>query len=486
MRRHLLRPRRRRRRARHRWHTGGGRPSVAQAAGRSAPDEGLVDGGVDRRRRDLRAGPGSATGLGTLRDERRWRLARRRARAPAPRGSGHQCARPQSRSRRSRARAGRRSTAWRKSSSSAWLGTDGTRSCARWSPVPRRAASRYRDVAAWCRPASRRSQGAAERGVRRRHSAHLPRQDRSGGAARVGPSDVDPVSDAWLSRPAGWRPSPLVIGSAGLHGVALARARVPHSWQLMLAALVGNHVVLSAAGMFPRCGWLGPNITRLPDGVRRRRGVVALTFDDGPDPEVTPAVLDLLDQARARATFFCVGRRAEAHPDHRGRDPRARTRRREPHLQPLERIRVSGTAGTPTGSAVRAQAAIERAGGGRPRVLSGARRHSESAGCRWRLPRPGSSLVSWTRRGFDTVTRDGAESQRACAAGFGAAIFCCCTTLIGARRTRPPRGARRAAARARDDGGCVACGRKHCTSPLATQGPRSRATIREGGRPDTR
>ena len=45
------------------------------------------------------------------------------------------------------------------------------------------------------------------------------------------------------------------------------------------------------------------------------KGVVALTFDDGPHPEVTPAVLDLLDQAGARATFFCVGRRAEAHPD---------------------------------------------------------------------------------------------------------------------------------------------------------------------------
>lgn len=43
--------------------------------------------------------------------------------------------------------------------------------------------------------------------------------------------------------------------------------------------------------------------------------LVALTFDDGPDPEYTPHVLDLLATAGARATFFMVGRNATAHPD---------------------------------------------------------------------------------------------------------------------------------------------------------------------------
>ena len=42
---------------------------------------------------------------------------------------------------------------------------------------------------------------------------------------------------------------------------------------------------------------------------------IALTFDDGPDPEATPRVLDILAAHGARATFFMVGRRAEAHPD---------------------------------------------------------------------------------------------------------------------------------------------------------------------------
>jgi peptidoglycan/xylan/chitin deacetylase (PgdA/CDA1 family) len=42
--------------------------------------------------------------------------------------------------------------------------------------------------------------------------------------------------------------------------------------------------------------------------------LVALTFDDGPDPTYTPTVLRLLDQADAKATFFLIGQHAQAHP----------------------------------------------------------------------------------------------------------------------------------------------------------------------------
>jgi peptidoglycan/xylan/chitin deacetylase (PgdA/CDA1 family) len=54
-----------------------------------------------------------------------------------------------------------------------------------------------------------------------------------------------------------------------------------------------------------------------PDGlfrVRTREPVVALTFDDGPDPRYTPRVLDLLRDAGAHATFFLVGVNALAFP----------------------------------------------------------------------------------------------------------------------------------------------------------------------------
>ncbi len=53
------------------------------------------------------------------------------------------------------------------------------------------------------------------------------------------------------------------------------------------------------------CRWQGP---RFP-------AKVALTFDDGPDPEGTPRVLDALDEIGARATFFVLGECARRRPD---------------------------------------------------------------------------------------------------------------------------------------------------------------------------
>lgn len=40
-----------------------------------------------------------------------------------------------------------------------------------------------------------------------------------------------------------------------------------------------------------------------------------LTFDDGPIPEITPWVLDELDKYDAKATFFCLGKNVEMHPE---------------------------------------------------------------------------------------------------------------------------------------------------------------------------
>jgi peptidoglycan/xylan/chitin deacetylase (PgdA/CDA1 family) len=54
-----------------------------------------------------------------------------------------------------------------------------------------------------------------------------------------------------------------------------------------------------------------PTVTRGP----RSRKRIALTFDDGPDPKVTPLVLDALAKHGARATFFAIGRWLAAHPD---------------------------------------------------------------------------------------------------------------------------------------------------------------------------
>jgi peptidoglycan-N-acetylglucosamine deacetylase len=43
--------------------------------------------------------------------------------------------------------------------------------------------------------------------------------------------------------------------------------------------------------------------------------VITLTFDDGPDPDVTPEVLTILKRYKIRAAFFIIGKKAEKHPD---------------------------------------------------------------------------------------------------------------------------------------------------------------------------
>lgn len=46
-----------------------------------------------------------------------------------------------------------------------------------------------------------------------------------------------------------------------------------------------------------------------------KENVVALTFDDGPNSEFTPKVLELLQKYNAKATFFCIGKNVENHPE---------------------------------------------------------------------------------------------------------------------------------------------------------------------------
>lgn len=116
-----------------------------------------------------------------------------------------------------------------------------------------------------------------------------------------------------MSRP--WTASPALKASAALHvGAALGTAAAPAIWPWALGAVALNHAVITGAGLLPRTSLLGPNLTRLPAASQARREL-ALTIDDGPDPQVTPRVLDLLDAAGAKASFFCIGWRARKSPE---------------------------------------------------------------------------------------------------------------------------------------------------------------------------
>ncbi len=111
------------------------------------------------------------------------------------------------------------------------------------------------------------------------------------------------------------RSSRILSVSAAIHvGAAAAVVAQPRAWPWALGAVAANHLVLAAAGLWPKSRLLGPNWTRLP-AAAGARGDVAITIDDGPDPRVTPRVLALLEERRAAATFFCIGERVERHPD---------------------------------------------------------------------------------------------------------------------------------------------------------------------------
>lgn len=57
--------------------------------------------------------------------------------------------------------------------------------------------------------------------------------------------------------------------------------------------------------------WLYPGVEwNYPDGEKN----IYLTFDDGPVPEVTPLVLEILSAANVKATFFCIGDNVSKHP----------------------------------------------------------------------------------------------------------------------------------------------------------------------------
>lgn len=203
---------------------------------------------------------------------------------------------------------------------------------------------------------------------------------------------------------ASWKPSPLMWGTFVLHvALPVYWLLVPQSWPWVLTALVANHLLLTAVGLWPRSTWLGPNWTRLPQAAAARREI-ALTIDDGPDPEVTPRVLDLLERYGVRATFFCVGQQAAKYPD-LCRQIVQRGHRIENHSQTHRHdFSLLGPKGLQQ-ELEKAQQTLTEITGRRPQFFRA------PAGLRnpfldWALTKTGLKLAAWTRRGFDTRTPD--------------------------------------------------------------------------------
>jgi len=187
-----------------------------------------------------------------------------------------------------------------------------------------------------------------------------------------------------------------VIGATLLGAAALLLGNRPLFVVVVLALLA----VIGLGVALPQLSLFGPFVCR-GTGAQRR---VALTFDDGPDARSTPALLDLLRDARAPAAFFCVGQRVAAE-----RELAARIVQ-EGHLLENHSYAHSNATNFFTAAGLRAelsraQSAIQEATGVAPRLfrppmgLSNPRifRAARMLGLR---------VIGWSARGLDTRISD--------------------------------------------------------------------------------
>lgn len=210
---------------------------------------------------------------------------------------------------------------------------------------------------------------------------------------------------------------PLLIKlSIALHLLLLIGIFIaPNLWQSLLLLFIINHLLIATVGLWPRSNWLGPNWTRLPIAAANRNEV-ALTIDDGPDPLVTPLVLDILDNHYAKATFFCIGNKAIQQPElcreivRRGHHIENHSQQHRHHFSLLG---INGF----THEINSAQETIFNITGKRPqffRAPAGLRNPFLQPA----LSRLGLRLVSWSVRGFDTQVSDAKKVSKKLLAGL--------------------------------------------------------------------
>jgi peptidoglycan/xylan/chitin deacetylase (PgdA/CDA1 family) len=158
-----------------------------------------------------------------------------------------------------------------------------------------------------------------------------------------------------------------------------------YAWQILRASARG----------------LGPVVTHFKTASRE----VWLTIDDGPAPESTPAVLDLLDAHRARATFFLVGKNAQLYPELVAEIVRrGHTIGNHTHTHPHNRFWCATARQNATEIDACADA-LRAAGAGSTRLFRppvGLKNHALHP----ELAKRGLDLVLWSARGFDTINSD--------------------------------------------------------------------------------
>lgn len=186
----------------------------------------------------------------------------------------------------------------------------------------------------------------------------------------------------------------IVAAIAGATAIALGS-------YLALGIIVAAFAIVMGFGVaLPQWRMFGPFICQGDTSHRR----VALTFDDGPDPRSTPALLELLRAENVPATFFCIGRNVTAHPELTARitseghllGNHTYTHSNATNFFGLARLTEEMTR---TQSAMRDAAGVAPVYFRPPMGLSNPRVFKAADAL-------GLNVVGWTARGIDTQIRD--------------------------------------------------------------------------------
>lgn len=174
-----------------------------------------------------------------------------------------------------------------------------------------------------------------------------------------------------------------------------------------LSPIFISHVLLLYATLVPNCQWWGPVVRSFHTSEEE----VWLTIDDGPSRQ-TPQILDVLDQHNARATFFIVGARAEAHP-HLVTEILIRGHAVANHTFSHRPAAIWAAGPKTIAREIDRCGALLRSTPERP-----ARFFRAPAGLKSPFLHPvlrirGLALIGWSARGFDTLRRDSAAVANA-------------------------------------------------------------------------